>query len=106
MIERLRRALQHVDELSPEVQDELAREIEECARTLDDHEPGADGDASAPPRGALPRGAAEALALAGAWSDMLDDDELEASERIRRLPNRLSNTQICRLTWASSIAYT
>jgi hypothetical protein len=63
MIERLQRALEHLDELSPEFQDHLAELIEEHTES-----------ASVPPE-----------SLAGAWSDLPDtfDEMLDALDQIR-----------------------
>jgi hypothetical protein len=78
MIERLQRALQHVEELSPEAQADLAREIEDMTEPLDvAPEPSEPATTEA-----LPRSVRDALALAGAWRD-LQDDEFAALDRIR-----------------------
>ena len=83
MIERLQRALEHVEELSPEAQEDLAQQIEEMTEPLSDL-PGSQG---APAEDALPKPVRDALALAGAWSDLRDDDEFEALDRIRHASN-------------------
>lgn len=64
MIERLQRALEHVEELTEPLGDLPA---------LNDR---AAGDT-------LPQTVCDALALAGAWSDLQGDDEFEAMDRIR-----------------------
>ncbi|HEX6819004.1 MAG TPA: hypothetical protein VF120_11570 [Ktedonobacterales bacterium] len=63
MIERLQRALKHIDELSSDVQEQIARIIE---------------DNAAP-------SAKQAQSLAGAWSDLPDtfDEMLDTLDRIR-----------------------
>lgn len=79
MIERLQRALEHVEDLSPEAQLELAQQIEALSSPFDDlptlHTMPADE--------ALPQSVRVALALGGAWSDSQDDDEFVAFERMR-----------------------
>lgn len=82
MIERLQRALEHVDEVPPDVQEEIAALIEarvELAETetrtkwhqSDTGEPG------------LPRTVRDALAVMGVWRDLQNDDEFAALDRIR-----------------------
>ncbi len=63
MIERLQRAFEHIDKLSPEEQEEIAQIIEQRIEPL-----------------AVPPGS-----LAGAWSDMPGtfDEMLDALDRIR-----------------------
>ena len=63
MIERLQRALEHVNELSPDIQDQFAEIIEWHTEPTD-----------------IP-----ASDLAGAWSDLPDtfDEMLDALDRIR-----------------------
>lgn len=79
MIERLQRALEHVEELSAEAQLELAQQIEALSAPLENlptlHTMPADE--------ALPQSVRVALALGGAWSDLQDDDEFAAFERMR-----------------------
>ena len=79
MIDRLRQALEHIEELSPELQDELAMQIEEMIEPVDQR---------ATPRPApidehLPRHIAMALSAIGSWRKLQDDDEFEAIDRIR-----------------------
>ena len=78
MIERLQRALEHIGELSPEMQEDIAQLIEELTEPLEDvpvpQNLSVDEN--------LPKSVRDALALAGAWSD-LKDDEFEALDRIR-----------------------
>lgn len=83
MIERLQRALEHVEELSPEAQEDLAQQIEEMTEPLSDL-PESQGP---PAEDALPKPVRDALALAGAWSDLQDDGEFEALDRIRHASN-------------------
>jgi hypothetical protein len=63
MIERLQRAFEHIEELSPEEQEQIAELIEQRIEPLD-----------------VPPGS-----LAGAWSDLPDtfDEMLDALDRIR-----------------------
>jgi hypothetical protein len=80
MIERLRRALEHIDELSPAMQEEIAAQIEEMTEPLE--------DVAVPVRTVadhtLPRSVRDALAMVGASrTDLQDDDEFEALDRIR-----------------------
>jgi hypothetical protein len=79
MIERLQRALEHVEDLSPEAQDDLAQQIEELTEPLEDF-PALNDQAAGD---TLPQTVRDALALAGAWSDLQGDDEFEALDRIR-----------------------
>ena len=78
MIERLQRALEHVEELPPEAQEDLAQQIEELTEPLEDLPPLEDQAAG----NTLPQAVRDALALAGAWSDLQVDDEFEALDRI------------------------
>lgn len=78
MIERLQRALEHVENLSPEAQADLAQQIEDMA--------GPAGKAAEPETTVSEEQSAvvrRALELAGAWSDLADDDEFVALDRIR-----------------------
>lgn len=105
MIERLRRALEHIDKLSPEQQERIAQLIEDKLKS-----PSApDETEEMPPRKRressqrhqttkiypttkvsptpsndkdLPKPVRDALGAIGAWSD-LKDDEFEALDRIR-----------------------
>ncbi|HEY8323600.1 MAG TPA: hypothetical protein VIG77_03855 [Ktedonobacterales bacterium] len=79
MIERLQRALEHIEELSPEAQQELAEQIEALSAPIADlpSQPTSSDDE------ALPRSVRVALALGGAWSDLHDDDEFAFFDRIR-----------------------
>jgi len=79
MIDRLRQALEHVEELSPELQDELAAQIEEMFEPLDQRTT----PRPAPIDGHLPRHIAMALSAIGSWRKLQDDDEFEALDRIR-----------------------
>ena len=79
MIERLQRALEHIEELSPEAQEDLAQQIEDLTAPLDD----LPELRNLPADEALPPSVRVALALGGAWSDLQDDDEFAALDRIR-----------------------
>jgi hypothetical protein len=79
MIERLQRALEHVEELPPAAQEEVATLIEELAEPLDAVPAGQSG----PDGEHLPKSVRDALALGGAWSDLQGDDEFAALDRIR-----------------------
>ncbi|HEU5439588.1 MAG TPA: hypothetical protein VFU88_09885 [Ktedonobacterales bacterium] len=79
MIERLQRALKHVDELPPELQEEIAQIIEDNTEPL---EP-APSTVEQPDYAHLPPSVRAALAVSGAWADMQDDDEFAALDRIR-----------------------
>jgi hypothetical protein len=98
MIERLQRALEHIEELSPEAQADLAQQIEDFTEPLDDipdtSEPVTDA--------AMPRTVRAALALAGAWRDLQGDDEFEALHRVRheRQPTPPADEQ---LAWLDDI---
>ena len=78
MIERLQRALEHIEELSP-AQEDLARQIEDMTEPISETpmSPLPSSDAT------LPASVRRALALYGAWSDLQDDDELAFFDRIR-----------------------
>jgi len=78
MIERLQRALEHIEELSPEMQEEIAARIEEMTEPLE--------EVAAPVRVIdpnLPKAVRDALAVAGVARDLQYDDEFEALDRIR-----------------------
>ncbi len=80
MIERLARALEHIDELSPEAQEDLAEQIEELTAPLDVElpEPGL-----LPGEERLPERVRRSLAAIGIARDQQDVDEFEALDRIR-----------------------
>jgi hypothetical protein len=79
VIERLRRALDHIEELTPEAQLELARQIEALSAPLEDL-PTLEGMVADP---SLPQSVRVALALGGAWSDLQGDDEFAYFDRVR-----------------------
>ena len=79
MIEHLRHALERVEELSPELQEELALQIEEM---MEPGEQPADGQALASDEH-LSRRVRMALAAIGSWGALRDDDEFEALDHIR-----------------------
>ncbi|MGH2486312.1 MAG: hypothetical protein ACRDHE_09890 [Ktedonobacterales bacterium] len=83
MIERLRRALEHVEELSLEMQDELAEIIEEQTEPLEDEAPTTPEQGLRPGEENLPPRIRRALAAIGSWRDLQDDDEFEALDTIR-----------------------
>ncbi|HET9979937.1 MAG TPA: hypothetical protein VFQ32_05820 [Ktedonobacterales bacterium] len=78
MIERLQRALEHIEELSPAAQEDLAQQIEDMT------EPLSDAPVSLLPSDdtTLPASVRRALARGGAWGDM-QDDEFAFFDRIR-----------------------
>src|SRR5579859_4168171 len=80
MIERLQRALEHVEELAPAAQEDVATLIEELTEPLEvtpARRSGSDEEEH------LPKSVRDALALGGAWSDLQGDDEFVALDRIR-----------------------
>ena len=77
MIERLQRALEHIEELSPDAQVDLATQIEEQAASPISEQP------SLPTEPPLPERIHVALAAIGSARDLLDDDEFAALDRIR-----------------------
>jgi hypothetical protein len=80
MIERLQRALEHINELSPEDQADIAAVVEEQT------EPLAEELRSVQPSPAdhrLPKRIRTALAAIGSARDLQGDDEFEALDRIR-----------------------
>jgi hypothetical protein len=79
MIERLQRALAHIEELPPEAQEEIAEQIEDLTLPFDRPSSLATGDIPE----ALPQAVRDALAVIGAWSDLQDEDEFEAIDRMR-----------------------
>lgn len=81
MIERLQRALEHLDELPPSAQEEIATEIEE--RTSAVHLIPSEARQTTLNREDLPQTVRDALAVAGVARDLQDDDEFAALDRIR-----------------------
>ncbi|HLJ81247.1 MAG TPA: hypothetical protein VKT52_07175 [Ktedonobacterales bacterium] len=79
MIERLQRALEHIEELSPAAQEDLAVQIEEMTEPIEEFPQAS--HLSDDER--LPKSVRNALAVFGAWRDLQDDDEFEALDRIR-----------------------
>jgi hypothetical protein len=73
----LARALQHIEELPPELQEEIAIQIEEYVEPLDVPQGSLAG--SMPN---LPDSVRNALAVAGAARELQDDDEFAALARI------------------------
>ncbi len=82
MIERLQRALQHIEELSPAAQKDLAQFIEEQVSPLTDTL----SERDALPRSSndhLPKRIRVALAAIGSARDLQDDDEFAFFDRTR-----------------------
>jgi len=79
MIERLQRALEHVDELSPDEQEDIAQLIEEMTEPLEatPEEKDISTDKN------LSKSMRAALAAIGSWRRLQDDDEFAALDRIR-----------------------
>jgi hypothetical protein len=80
MIERLQRALEHIDELSPEAQEDIAASIEEQIELV------AKEVSRLPQISAdhhLPQRIRMALSAIGSARDLQGDDEFEALDRIR-----------------------
>ena len=77
LIERLQRALRHIEELSPAAQEDLVQYIEEMTELIADeavpHQASTDKD--------MPPTVRAALALGGAWRDLQDDDEFAYFDR-------------------------
>jgi hypothetical protein len=83
MIERLRRALEHIEELSPATQEAIAQQVEEMTEPID--EIGEEEQTATVVRDHrnLPKSVRDALAVAGIARDLQYDDEFEALDRIR-----------------------
>lgn len=80
MIERLQRALEHINELPPEAQEDIAAIIEEQTEPLAEELPSL---RPSPANHRLPRRIRTALAAIGSARDLQDDDEFEALDLIR-----------------------
>jgi hypothetical protein len=80
MIERLQRALEHIDELSPEAQEEITELIEEQTEPVAEEMPKVQRPPADHP---VPKRIRTALAAIGSARDLQDDDEFEALDRIR-----------------------
>lgn len=78
MIDRLQRALEHVDDLPPEVQDDIAQYIEEQTAPLGG---GLAAAVSSDEPSRLPKRIRTALAAIGSSRDLRDDDEFAALDR-------------------------
>lgn len=91
MIERLHRALEHIEELSPEVQEDLARQIEDMTTPPAQESPQVSRDE------ALPPSVQRALELGGAWSDLQFADEFAFFDHTRKAGLRCSgnSSRIC-----------
>src|SRR5262249_30864706 len=79
MIERLARALEHIEELTPEAQEDLAEQIAELTSPLDVE---LDHGTPKPGQKNLPKRSRRALAVFGI-ARYIEDDEFEALDRIR-----------------------
>jgi hypothetical protein len=84
MIERLQRALERVEELSPEEQEEIAVLIEEQTEPIEPI-PASLQSPLRPGEEHLPQRVRDALAAIGSWRDLPDsfDEMLDALDRIR-----------------------
>jgi len=82
MIERLQRALERIEELSPAAQEDLATFIEEQTRPSWIESPEVETQQH-PQDIHLPKRIRTALAAIGSARDLLDDDEFAALDRIR-----------------------
>src|SRR5690242_1584032 len=84
MIERLQRALEHVEELSPDEQEEIERLIEEQTEPIEPI-PESPQSALRPGEEHLPKRVRDALMAIGSWRDLPDsfDEMLDALDRIR-----------------------
>jgi hypothetical protein len=82
MIERLQRALEHIEELSPAAQEDLATFIEEQTLPSSDESP-EEGGQPRPTDDQMPKRIHTALAAIGSARDLQDDDEFAALDRIR-----------------------
>jgi hypothetical protein len=71
MIERLQQVLTRLEQLPPEVQEEAATQLEVLTELF------------AEPNGKTNRTRKKGKSLAGAWSDLAWNDEVEAFERMR-----------------------
>ena len=72
MIERLQQVLTRLEQLPPEVQEEAATQLEVLTEPFLEI-----------PNGKANRTPKKGKSLAGAWSDLAWDDEVEAFERMR-----------------------
>jgi hypothetical protein len=82
MIERLQRALEHVEELSPDEQEEIARLIEERTEPIEPI-PESSQSSLRPGEEHLPKRVRDALMAIGSARDLQGDDEFDALDRIR-----------------------
>lgn len=80
MIERLQRALEHIDALSPTMQEVIAAQIEQLTEAT---EASREQRESASDDSSLPKSVRDALSVIGAWRDLQDEDEFEALDRLR-----------------------
>lgn len=83
MIERLQRALRHIEDVPPGAQEEIAAQIEEMAHQDERLRETNRFPAEQGAEESLPKSVRDALAVIGAWRDLQDDDEFAALNRIR-----------------------
>ena len=83
MIERLQRALEHIEELSPAAQEDLATFIEEQTLPSSVETPETETQQHHPSNKRLPKRIRKALAAIGSARELLDDDEFVVLDRIR-----------------------
>ena len=83
MIERLQHALEHIEELSPAAQEDLATFIEEQTLPSSVETPETETQQHHPSNKRLPKRIRKALAAIGSARELLDDDEFVALDRIR-----------------------
>lgn len=83
MIERLQRALEHIEELSPAAQEDLATFIEEQTLPSSVETPETETQQHHPSNKRLPKRIRTALAVIGSARELLDDDEFVVLDRIR-----------------------
>ena len=83
MIERLQRALEHIEELSPAAQEDLATFIEEQTLPPPTESPETETQQHHPSNNHLPKRIRTALAAIGSARELWDDDEFVALDRIR-----------------------
>ena len=83
MIERLQRALEHIEELSPAAQEDLATFIEEQTLPPPTESPETETQQHHPSNNHLPKRIRTALAAIGSARELWDDDEFVVLDRIR-----------------------
>lgn len=83
MIERLQRALQHLEDLPPGMQEEIAAQIEEMTQPVERPQTAGGFSEARDAEKSLPQPVRDALSVIGAWRDMQGDDEFATLDRIR-----------------------